>query len=461
LAAAEKLVRKALPAFLYFQEMTEVKSEIDLVSLAFKVSEINSRKLTVYETSYYNLLKYLDIWDNNLTRSIEQIYGDLKFVDTAKLNFNEIFEKIPQFETRFREGIERFNEEFSKWWGDDDVQITYETYKRGIRILIRENGKNYTLQNRSTGFRRFFGLFLSFSVVVQKDYENTVLLFDEAGAALHSLTQRKLVNFFKELGTYTQIMYNTHSSYMLPVSEMNRVRIVYRDVHDHALVTGDVRVKPDRMNEEALFPVQSSLAMHLAESTLAGCVPIMVLNAEDRTYLQTTKNVLIATGNLDTVYETLIFSTGANGIDASSMVFSGEDDLPVVLLSGTTADLAVRDRLVNGVYKREAAKVLRLTDFDPNVMYFEDMIPEKYVGMFSTVYLKELLGAEFKYDKKRALLEQVYGYAEEKGIKLPNNAREEMARRMRLNTMRYFRDVRIPKKYIKLWKKVWLTLLSY
>ena len=247
---------------------------------------------------------------------------------------------------------------------------------------------------------------------------------------------------------------------MLPVSEMNRVRVVYKDKTDHACISSNLKISVDRLNEESLFVVQSALAMHLAESTLAGCVPIVVLSENDRTFLQITKNVLIATGQLDTIYETLVFSTGPNGIDSAAQTFSGDDDLPVVLLPATEEGKKIEKRLIEGVYSNEKEKVLSLRNFDEDLVDFEDIIPDRYVSIFSSVFLKDVLGKDFVYSKKRKLLEQVYAYAKENNIELPDNFRYELAKRMRLNTMRFFRDVRIPKKYLKIWKTIWYKLLS-
>ena len=454
------IVVDALPVFIYFQEMTEVKSQIDLVSLAYKLKNVNKNPLTAYEAMYYNLLNYIDVWESNLIKSIETKFGVLEDVDSKKVDFREVLQIIPLFEKRLADGMKKLNEEFKKWWGNDEITLKFGTHKRGVTIEVIEDGETYLLENRSTGFRRFFGLFLSFSVSVHGDFENSILLFDEAGAALHSLTQKKLVNFFNELGKYTQIMYNTHSSYMLPVSEMNRVRVVYKDKTDHTFIANNLKITDDKLNEESIFAVQSSLAMHLAESTLAGCVPVMVLNEADRTYLQIIKNVLVATGHLSTIYETLVFSTGPNGIDAAAETFSGDEDLPVVLLPNNEAAQKVRTRLINGVYKNEKQKVLTLKDFEGAGEEFEDIIPPKYVSIFSSVFLKETLGADFKHNMKKDLLKQVNEYVEAKNIELPSNFRYELAKRMRLNTMRFFKDVKIPKKYLKLWKSIWYHILS-
>ncbi|MDR1094656.1 MAG: ATP-binding protein [Clostridiales bacterium] len=456
------LVLSRLPVFLYFQEVTEVKSDINLVALAYKLAGYKkSQNLTQRESIYANLLNYLDIWQSNLIKSLQQAYGDFSQLPEKDVDFDIIFNNVPLFRDRFTRGFQSLNEEFRKWWGNNDLTIAYEVYKKGVQIkIVDASGKQYLLENRSTGFRRFFALFLSFSVSAKQDFENAILLFDEAGAALHPLTQRKLANFFMELGKFTQIMYNTHTSYMLPVSEMNRARVVYKDSTGHTKLSPILRINSDRSNEESLFAVQASLAMHLAESALAGCLPIVVMDEQDMSYLQIIKNVLCAKGRLNTVYETLIFSTGANGIDAATEIFSADESLPVVLLASDENSRRIKERLLRGTYKHEKHKVFSISDFMDEAVYVEDIMPSNFVEIFSRVYLRETLGEGFEYSHKVPLISQIEEYAKKNSIKLPVNYRAEMARRMKINTMKFYNDVNIPLRYTQVWMKMLHSLLT-
>jgi len=456
------LVLTRLPVFLYFQEVTEVKSDINLIALAYKLAGYKkTQNLTQRESIYANLLNYLDIWQSNLIKSIQQAYGDFSQLPEKDVDFDIIFDNVPMFKKRFDIGFSALNEEFKKWWGNSEITIGYEVYKKGVQIKITDaNGKQFLLENRSTGFRRFFALFLSFSVSAKQDFENAILLFDEAGAALHPLTQRKLAYFFMELGKYTQIMYNTHTSYMLPVSEMNRARVVYKDSTGHTRLSPILRINSDRSNEESLYAVQASLAMHLAESALAGCLPIVVLDEQDMSYLQIIKNVLAAKGRLNTVYETLIFSTGANGIDAITEVFSADESLPVVLLPSDESSRKIKARLLRGTYKNEKHKVFEISDFMEEAVYTEDIVPSNFVEIFSRVYLREILGDGFEYSNKVPLISQIEEYAKKNGIALPMDYRAAMAKRMKINTMKFYNDVNVPNRYVGIWLKIMKSLLT-
>jgi len=448
---------------MYYKEVHEVDSKIDFISLALKLNgSVEDRALTANETIVSNLLDCLDIWESNLVKTIVQVNEKFSLENHENIDFRKIFDTIPYFRERIERGFYTLNREFKKWWGRDDATITFEPYEKGIMIkVLDQQGKSYMLEHRSTGFRRFFALFLSFSISGnRKEYENSILLFDEAGAALHPLIQKKLAEFFHHLGKHAQLFYNTHTAYMLNVAQLNRVRVVYEDSTKHTRVSDTLKVNPDRSNELSLFPVQSSLAMYVAEKAMAGCFPIVMLNEYDENYLTIIKNILSAKGKLASVHTILIFATGENGIDAASEAFSADEDYPVILLPSDAEGRAVKARLLQGRYHRYPHKVIELSDIIKDAVKFEDLIPGNFVEIFSRVYLSGLLGEGFNYDRKKDLITQIEEYAVMKDLVLPEHYRSELAKRMKINTMMHFKDVHIPYKYLKNWLKIWKALLK-
>ena len=459
---AVNLVLKKLPVFMYFKEVTEVKSDINLIALAFKLAgKKTTLNLSVKETIYANLLNYLDVWQRNLIRSIEQVYGPMANLDEKDVDFDKIFDSIPMFRERFDRGFKKLSTEFSKWWGDEEITISYVVYKKGVSIKIYDaNGKSYSLENRSTGFKRFFSLFLAFSVSAKQDFENAIMLFDEAGAALHPLTQRKLINFFGELSKNAQIMFNSHTAYMLPVDQMNRTRLVYKDCTGHVAVTAELRLTSDRSNEESLFIAQSALGLYVSEKALAGCMPVVVLNESDEFYLSIIRNILSAEGKLRSIHTILIFATGENGIDSAAEAFSDGEDYPVILLPSDEESRKIKQRLVKGKYKKCQHKVCELSDIVSGCTKFEDLMPANLMEIFSHKYLQGLLGDKFAFNKSKDIIAQIEEFAEENGITLPEKYRGELAKRMKINTMIHYGDVHISGKYMNDWVKVWKSLLK-
>ena len=82
------------------------------------------------------------------------------------------------------------------------------------------------LGSRSRGFVWFFS-FLAWYSDVKRDGENVILLLDEPGLTLHAKAQHDLLRYFEtELKPDHQLIYSTHSPFMVDAAHFDRVRIV-------------------------------------------------------------------------------------------------------------------------------------------------------------------------------------------------------------------------------------------
>ena len=84
------------------------------------------------------------------------------------------------------------------------------------------------LRTRSRGFVWFFS-FLAWYSKLRKEQSSLILLLDEPGLSLHAKAQADLLNYFEqELVPYHQLIYTTHSPFMVDAAHFDRVRIVPR-----------------------------------------------------------------------------------------------------------------------------------------------------------------------------------------------------------------------------------------
>jgi predicted ATP-dependent endonuclease of OLD family len=83
------------------------------------------------------------------------------------------------------------------------------------------------LEGRSTGLQWFLSFYLVFLVESEGDHKNAVLLLDEPGLSLHPLAQRNLSVFFENLSITNQIMFTTHSPFLVDADNLDKARKVY------------------------------------------------------------------------------------------------------------------------------------------------------------------------------------------------------------------------------------------
>ncbi|MDE0695574.1 MAG: AAA family ATPase, partial [Boseongicola sp.] len=118
-----------------------------------------------------------------------------------------------------------------------------------------------------------------------------VLLLDEPGLSLHGKAQADLLRFFEErLAPHHQIIYSTHSPFMVPAAAFDRVRIVEDKVDDrrNRRMPLGTKVREDvlELDPDTLFPLQGALGYEITQSLFVGKHTLLVEGPSDVLYLQ-------------------------------------------------------------------------------------------------------------------------------------------------------------------------------
>jgi hypothetical protein len=117
-----------------------------------------------------------------------------------------------------------------------------------------------------------------------------VLLLDEPGLYLHATSQADLL---KHLGSdfKNQVIYTTHSPFMVPTDNLDSVRTVNIGQEEGTTATNDPTGDP-----RTLFPIQAALGYHLAQSLFVGPANLVVEGVTDYWILSAVSDYLRSTG---------------------------------------------------------------------------------------------------------------------------------------------------------------------
>ena len=86
------------------------------------------------------------------------------------------------------------------------------------------------MSKRSDGVTQFFRISMVLHARRMKNPANSyIYLFDEPGVFLHPQGQKDLLQVLEQLGEQSQIIYTTHSLFMLNQNFPERHRLVYKD----------------------------------------------------------------------------------------------------------------------------------------------------------------------------------------------------------------------------------------
>ena len=190
---------------------------------------------------------------------------------------------------------------------------------------------------RSAGFVWFFSFLVKFAQVKNAGGP-VVLLLDEPGLSLHGRAQGDLLRFIDDkLAPSHQVIYTTHSPFMVPADQLQRVRIVEDRVDGTKTPrrSAGTKVSQDVLEVEAdtLFPLQGALGYEATQTLFIGEHTLLVEGPSDILYLQALSAALKARGRtgLDSRW-TMCPAGGIDKIMPFVSLFAGKQ-LHVAVLS--------------------------------------------------------------------------------------------------------------------------------
>lgn len=160
------------------------------------------------------------------------------------------------------------------------------------RVLNTHHDVTVGFDERSTGFVWFFSFLVLFSQVKKLYGDNIIILLDEPGLSLHAKAQADLLRYFEEkLRPHHQLVYSTHSPFMISADKLNCARtvedlVVQKDggvVEVLGTKVGDEVLSTDK---ETLFPLQSALGYEITQSLFVGKHTLLVEGPSDLLYLK-------------------------------------------------------------------------------------------------------------------------------------------------------------------------------
>lgn len=151
-----------------------------------------------------------------------------------------------------------------------------------IRLWDDRHLLSLPFDQRSTGFRWFFSFLAAFSEF-EHSAKPIIILLDEPGLGLHARAQKDFLKFIEDrLSRRCQVIYSTHSPFLIQPDHLERARLV----EDKGRDTGS-RITSDVLStdKDTLFPLQGALGYDLAQHLFVAPHNLVVEGTSDYTYL--------------------------------------------------------------------------------------------------------------------------------------------------------------------------------
>ncbi len=271
-AAAWKVLDPRVPKFFYFHEYAALPYSVDVQHiLTAAETELDDKQLTAR-----TLLRMAAADDEYL------------------LN--------PDYEERKRElenVANALTEDVLKYWSQNprlrvlpDITQTAIANPQGKHVVVHElkiriwddrHMLSLPFDEHSTGFRWFFSFLAAFSEYEHSDVP-VVILLDEPALGLHARAQADFLRFIDErLTERHQVVFTTHSPFMVQPGKLERVRMVEDKGREHGTTVSAEILSTDR---DTLFPLQGALGYDMAQHLFIAPHNLIVEGTSDFTYMQ-------------------------------------------------------------------------------------------------------------------------------------------------------------------------------
>ena len=267
-----------------------------------------------------------------------------------------------------------------------------------------------------------------FLVESELHHQNAILLLDEPGITLHPLAQKDLFMFFENLAQNNQIMYTTHSPFMVDSNHLERVRSVYIDSAGKTVVSPDLRAaerSKGKNQPQSIYPAHAALGLSVSDTLLINCNPVLVEGESDQLYMSALKNLLISKGKISPLKEIVFIPTGGvKGIKATSAILSGVNEVkPPVLVDGDKPGVKMMNELKTDFYAAATDKLISVAEFsDVPEAEVEDLFPKAKLARIVARFLPRPEDTDVEFDDvvvdDKPMCTQIENFAKAQGIDL-------------------------------------------
>ena len=234
-----KEIQELLPYFIEIKDYS-LKSKYTKSYLedSSKSKEMLKHLLNCMDMKLDDLMEYWDISNG----------GD-------KLNFSE----------EFNEKLEKIIAEFNKFYTQEKVEMKAIFENDSLNFAIKTTKKYMDFEERSNGLKWYLNMFIQImSETNSTDIENYIILIDEPGVYLHINAQKEVLKLFEDFATKNnQIIYTTHSPFMIYEDKLYRSRLIIKDDKGNSNIANKYYSLPHKMGSktETLTPILTAMGI--------------------------------------------------------------------------------------------------------------------------------------------------------------------------------------------------------
>lgn len=380
-AATEQWIAAHLPTFIYFDDYGRLETRINLTAF------LGHRTATPVEPRVRTQMALFE-WTQLDPAELQR----LGLPQQGNETLEQVQRRKDERSSLTESASYGLTGEWMEWWDQrlHTLHIEADGDDLVLRVSDNQNPWKIPFQERSKGFQWFFSFYLTFLVESEKAHAGAILLLDEPGLHLHIRAQQKLLSFFQRISEKNQVIYSSHSPFMVDPTHLDNVRTVFLkrgSKGDRMYTHVSLGTEPEG-DKDTLLPLQAALGYEICQTLFIGKRVLIVEGISDYCIIQGLKLVFAESGKVllpDDIV--VLFAGGTTHMVPLVSLFAQPDAVDrqlVVLLDGdkTGVDKAGqlrRDLLPGG-------KTVALMS-DP------DLLGLQHAEVEDLIHRDELLGA--------------------------------------------------------------------
>jgi predicted ATPase len=286
---ALKVLHQRLPVFVRFRDFFRVRPIIHLEHLAQRIE--NGLLDDQYDYGNLCLLRLLGFSARELSdfgKTTEPPLGDAAALQKYR-------DQLDRRSYQLNSASVRLTEQLRRVWMPDAKRVEADRLRvvadgQYLKVVVEDDlGVEIELDQRSEGFQWLVSFFVVFFAEAADKHKNAILLLDEPGLSLHGLKQRDFRATISRLAEKNQLLYTTHSPFLVGPDELDLVRVV--EMTDRNVGT-KVRTRVTAQDPVALLPLQEALGYDLAQSLFSQQRNLVLESLTDYWYVDAVAQLL-------------------------------------------------------------------------------------------------------------------------------------------------------------------------
>ena len=305
------LIWPRAPKFLYFDEYYQMEGQANLNAL---IAREDDDKLLDSDYPLLGLINLARLDHRKLVATNNTVELKNKLQGAG----NHLTQRIVKYWSQNRHIQMRFDVRDAKAGDPEGMQQGVNVWGE---VYDSVHWATTPLSNRSRGFVWFFS-FLAWYEDVKRQGQNVILLLDEPGLSLHGRAQADLLSYFDAELSGHQLLYTTHSPFMINPTKFERVRIV----QDLGIDSSEALPKEEDgtkvlanvfdATDDSLFPLQAALGYEIQQTLFIGPNSLIVEGVADMLYLRAVAAQMEREGREGLSEQWIITPVGGSGESA-------------------------------------------------------------------------------------------------------------------------------------------------